>query len=53
MKIAEVERLLKEAPKLTFNANVFKNNCTLAASQQEIAEDEAQVQQLAAFLLKD
>jgi len=29
-KIKEVEKLLKEAPRFKFNANVFKNNCKLA-----------------------
>ncbi len=32
----EFYRLLKEAPKLAFNVNVFKTNCTLAASKNEI-----------------
>lgn len=53
LKIKEVERLLKEAPKLAFNSNVFKTNCKLAASPEEIEQDELQVKQLAKFLLEE
>lgn len=48
-----MERLLKEAPKLSFNANVFKSNCTLAITKDEIAADESQVKLLAKFLIED
>jgi len=46
LKIKEVERLLKEAPRFKFNANVFKQNVKLALSEEEIATDEALVKDL-------
>lgn len=51
-KIKEVERLLKEAPKLKFNANVFKS-IKLALPAEEIEADEALVKDLGNFLKTD
>jgi hypothetical protein len=47
-----VERLLKEAPKFKFNANVFKS-IKLALPAEEIEADEALVKDLANFLKTD
>lgn len=49
-KVTEVERLIAEAPKQTFNANVFKSSITLDMTPGEIKEAEAQVEKLATFL---
>lgn len=49
----EFERHLKEAPKFTFNTNVFKKGVNFAKSEidsGEIAKDEALVKELSTFL---
>jgi hypothetical protein len=53
LKIKEVERLLKEAPRFKFNANVFKQNVKLALSEEEILADEVLVKDLSSFLIKE
>ena len=49
-KLREVERLIAEAPKLTFNSNVFKKNVHLDMTAEELAEEEKNVQNLATFI---
>lgn len=51
-KLKEVERLIAEAPKYTFNANVFKNNVQLDMTPEQLAEEENVVKDLAAFILE-
>ena len=48
--LKEVERVLAEAPKYTFNVNVFKSNCKLDMTPDEIKADEDDVKDLATFL---
>ena len=49
-KLREVERLMAEAPKFRFNTNVFKKNVQLDMSEAELAEEEANVKKLAAYI---
>ena len=49
-KLREVERLMAEAPKFRFNTNVFKKNVQLDMSEEELAEEEANVKKLAAYI---
>lgn len=49
-KLREVERLIAEAPKHTFNSNVFKKNAHLDMTAEELAEEEKNVQNLATFI---
>lgn len=49
-KIAEAERLVKEAPKFSFNTNVFKQNVTLDLTKEELEAEENLVKDLAKFL---
>ena len=51
-KLKEVERLIKEAPKHTWNVNVFKQNVQLDMPAEEIAAEEKNVQQLAQFIME-
>ena len=48
-KIREFDRFIREAPKFTFNTNVFKN-VKFALSDEEVKKDEELVQDLANFL---
>lgn len=52
-KIKEVDRLLKEAPTIKYNANVFKENIKLDMTQKEIESDENDIKKLSEFLLKE
>ena len=52
-KIKEVEKLLKEAPRFRFNANVFKANVKLEQSADETKADEYLVKELSTFLVKE
>jgi len=52
-KIKEVEKLLKEAPRFRFNANVFKANVKLEQSADETKADEDLVKELSTFLVKE
>ena len=49
-KLREVERLMAEAPKFRFNTNVFKKNVQLDMSEEELAEEEANVKKLATYI---
>lgn len=52
-RLREFERHLKEAPKFSFNTNVFKKGVTFAQSEidsQSVAKDETLVKDLASFL---
>ena len=49
-KLKEVERLISEAPKQTFNVNAFKKNVQLDMTAEELAEEEKNVQRLATFI---
>ena len=49
-KLREVERLIAEAPKHTFNSNVFKKSAHLDMTAEELAEEEKNVQNLATFI---
>lgn len=42
-KLKEVERLISEAPKQTFNVNAFKKNVQLDMTAEELAEEEKNV----------
>lgn len=48
-KLKEFDKYLKEAPKFTFNTNVFKN-VKFAHPDDEIKKDEELVEELAKFL---
>lgn len=48
-KLKEFDKYLKEAPKFTFNTNVFKN-VKFAHPEDEIKKDEELVEELAKFL---
>ena len=48
-KLREFDRLMKEAPKFTFNTNVFKN-VKFAISEEEVKQDEDLVEDLSKFL---
>lgn len=48
-KIREFDRLIKEAPKFTYNTNVFKN-VKLAMPEEEQKQDQKLVEDLAVFL---
>ena len=50
-KLKEVERLIKEAPKYTWNANVFKKNVQLDMTAEEVEEEEKNVQLLSQFII--
>ena len=43
-KLKEVERLIKEAPKYTWNVNVFKSSVQLDMQAAEIEAEEKNVQ---------
>ena len=49
-KLKEVERLVKEAPKFTFNTNVFKKNVQLDMTAEELKSEEENVKQLATYI---
>lgn len=49
-KLTEVERLISEAPKFTFNVNVFKSKVTLDMTAAEIKEEETNVERLSTYL---
>ena len=51
-KLREVERLIGEAPKHTFNANVFKKNVQLDMTAAELTEEENNVKQLSTFIIE-
>ena len=51
-KLKEVERLIKEAPKHTWNANVFKKNVQLDMTAEEIAAEEKNVEQLSQYIIE-
>ena len=38
--LKELDKLMKEAPKYAFNANVFKSTITLDMSPEELKEEE-------------
>ncbi len=48
-KLKDFDRFIKEAPKFIFNTNVFKN-VKFALPEEEVAKDEALVEELAKFL---
>ena len=48
-KLKEFDRLIKEAPKFSFNSNVFKN-VKLAMDDKEREQEEQSVKELANFL---
>ena len=45
-----MERLVKEAPKYTFNTNVFKQNVQLDMSADEVQGEEENVRKLATYI---
>lgn len=49
-KLREVERLVKEAPKFTFNTNVFKSNAQLDMTASELTTEEDNVKSLSTFI---
>ena len=49
-KLKEVERLIKEAPKYSWNVNVFKKNIQLDMTAEELEAEEKNVQELATFI---
>ena len=49
-KLREVERLVKEAPKFTFNTNVFKSNASLDMTASELKAEEDNVKSLSTFI---
>ena len=49
-KLKEVERLIGEAPKFAYNANVFKSNCQLDLTPAQVTEEESNVRQLATYI---
>ncbi len=51
-KLREVERLVKEAPKYTFNTNVYKSNAQLDMTAAELKAEEENVKGLATFILE-
>ncbi len=51
-KLREVERLVKEAPKYTFNTNVYKSNAQLDMTAAELKAEEKNVKGLATFILE-
>ena len=51
-KLKEVERLVKEAPKFTFNTNVFKQNVQLDMTADELKKEEENVKQLATYIIE-
>ena len=53
LKLKEVEARIAEAPKFTFNANVFKQGATLAMSADELKQEEDKIVELASFLTKE
>lgn len=48
-KLREFDKYMKEAPKFTFNTNVFKN-VKFAIPEEEVKKDEELVEDLAKFL---
>jgi len=42
-KLREVEKLISEAPKFSYNTNVFKKNVNLDMTAEELAEEEKNV----------
>jgi len=48
-KLREFDRLIKEAPKYTFNTNIFKN-VKLSMSEEERSKEEDLIKELAKFL---
>ena len=44
---------MKEAPRLKFNVNVFRNGVTLDMPAEEVKADEDLLEELAAFLKTD
>lgn len=51
-KIRELDKLMRDAPRHTFNTNVFKN-VKFALSEEEVKKDEELVEDLARFLKED
>lgn len=49
-KLKEVERLIKEAPKYTWNVNVFKSSVKLDMQAAEIEAEEKNVQKIATYI---
>ena len=49
-QIRELDRLMKEAPKYTFNTNVFKTGVTLDMSAEELKAEEENIEKLATFI---
>jgi len=49
-KLKEVERLIKAAPKYTWNVNVFKKNVQLDMTASELEAEEKNVSELAKFI---
>jgi hypothetical protein len=48
-KLKEFDKYIKEAPKYSFNTNIFKN-VKLAMSEQEKEHEETLIRELATFL---
>ena len=49
-KLKEVERLIGESPKYSFNTNVYKKSCQLDMTAAEIEAEENNVKSLATFI---
>ena len=48
--LKELDKLMKEAPKYAFNANVFKSTAKLDMSPEELKAEEEQVEKLAEYI---
>ena len=51
-KLKEVERLVKEAPKFTFNTNVLKQNAQLDMTADELKKEEDNVKLLSTYIVE-
>ena len=49
-KLREVERLISEAPKYSFNTNVFKQNVQLDMTAEELEAEEKNVAKLSTYI---
>ena len=49
-KLREVERLIGESPKFSFNTNIFKKSVQLDMTAAEIEEEEKNITGLATFI---
>ena len=49
--IKEQYRLVNEAPKYTFNSNVFKTGVTLDMTEKELKEEEENVEKLSTYII--